>query len=207
MLGGKCMSADKVIIKSILSSLAAIALLVVFMLGALIGFFPSTMMELTYDLGMDGYSIHFAERAYDWSHDEYFIVHAMETAIGLKDTQKIEECGERLIQDDEFQTYCAMQNEKLPEGVTLTYEQYVFGQVCVAKYENGDKQGAVDRAFELTVGFPESNAVVAVLYEAFGDHDGETINLIREKMEQLDVDALSEEDKACFTAAFALTNG
>ncbi len=201
------MSMDKLIIKSVLSSLAAIGLLFVFMLISLISFFPSTMMELTYDLGMDGPSIHYAERAYDWSNDEYFIAHAMEVAIGIKDTQKIDSCGERFIADDEFESYCAKRNENLPEGVSLTYEQYVFGQVCVAKYKNGDKVGAVSRAFELTVGFPNSNAVVAVLYTAIGDRDTETINLIREKMEQLSTETLSVEEKAYFDEVFALTNG
>ncbi len=198
------MGVDKVIVKSILSTLAAIGLLFAFMLVSLISFFPATMMELTYDLGMDASSIHFAERAYDWSGNEKFIAHAMETAIGIKDTKKIEECGEKLIQDDKFQAYCAERNEKLGEDITLTYESYVFGQVYVAKYENGDKTEAVLLAFEKTVGFPEGNAVLAVTYRALLRADAETVNLIREKMEELNVDALSEEDKACFTAAWQL---
>ncbi len=198
------MGVDKVIVKSFLSTLAAIALLCAFMLVSLVGFFPATMMELTYDLGMDAFSIHFAERAYDWSGNEKYIAHAMETAIGLKDTQKIEECGERLIQDDKFLEYCAERNEQLGGGIALTYESYVFGQVCVAKYENGDKTEAVTLAFERTVGFPEGNAVLVVLYRALVAGDAETVNLIREKMGQLNVEALSEEDKACFTAALQL---
>ncbi len=200
------MGVDKVIIRSILSTLAAIALLFAFMLGALIGFFPSTMMEITYDLGMDASSIHFAERAYDWSGDKYFIAHAMETAIGMKDTAKIEECGERLIADAEFEAYCEFQNERLPEGVELTYKEYVYGQVCVAKYENGEKEDAVNCAFAWTEGFPSNNAVVAVLYTAIGDGDAPTINLIREKMGQLE-ETLSDAEKAYFDEVFALTNG
>lgn len=199
------MGADKVILRAFLSTLTAIVLLFAFMLGMLVGFYPSTMMEITYDLGMDGSSIRFAERAYDWSDDEYFMAHAMEVAIGMGDTEKIEACGEKFIADDEFAEYCAKQNEKIPEEVELTYEQYVYGQVCVAKYENGNKTGAVERAFELLKGFPKDNAVAAVLYTALGDRDLETINLIREKMGQLQTDTLSSQEKAEFDRVFALT--
>lgn len=201
------MGVDKVIVRTFLNTLAAIVLLFGFMMLMLIAFYPSTMMELTYNLGMDASSIRYAERAYDWSKDEYFIVHAMETAIGMKDTEKIETCGEKFIADENFGAYCAAQNEKLPENVTLTYEQYVYGQVCVAKYENGDKAGAVARAFELTIGFPSNNAVVAVLYTSMADGDVTTINLIREKMEQLDTRTFSVNEKAYFDEVFALTNG
>ena len=201
------MSVDKVIIRTFLSTLAAIALLFGIMLLALVAFFPSTMMELTYNLGMDASSIRYAERAYDWHKDEYFIAHAMETAIGMKDTEKIEKCGERFIADEKFDEYCAAQNKRLPESVTLTYEQYVYGQVCVAKYENGDKVDAVARAFELTVGFPQNNAVVAVLYTAIADGDTTTIQWIREKMNGLNPQTFSASEKAYFDEVFALTNG
>ena len=83
------MRVDKVILRAFLSTFTAIILLLAFMLVALIGLYPSTMMEITYDLGMDASSIRYAERAYDWSKDEYFIANAMEMAIGLKDYEKI----------------------------------------------------------------------------------------------------------------------
>ena len=54
------MSVDKVIIRTFLSTLAAIALLFGIMLLALVAFFPSTMMELTYNLGLDASSIRYA---------------------------------------------------------------------------------------------------------------------------------------------------
>ena len=200
------MGVDKVILRSILSTLAAIILLFAFMLGMLIGLYPSTMMEITYDLGMDSSSIGFAERAYDWSDDEYFMAYAMEVAIGMSDTEKIEVCGEKLIRDEDFASYCAKENERIsndlvdgsfqkycvdnevefPTDVTaMGYEEYVYGQVCVAKYENGNKTGAVELAFEnVAEDFPQYNAVVAVLYTALGDNDATTVSQIKGKMEQ-----------------------
>lgn len=202
------MGVDRVILRSFLSTLAAIVLLFAFMLVALIGLYPSTMMEITYDLGMDASSIRYAERAYDWSGDEYFMAYAIEVAIGSGNTKKIESCGEQLIADDDFAAYYAKRNEKLPDEVDMTYEQYVYGQVCVAKYKNGKKEDAVNKAFDWTgtKSFPKNNAVIAVLYSALSKRDADTINLIKGKMEQLQTEALSQDEKAEFDRVFALTN-
>ncbi len=200
------MGVDRIILRSFLSTLAAIVLLFAFMLVALIGLYPSTMMEITYDLGMDASSIRYAERAYEWSGDEYFMAYAMEVAIGSADTKKIESCGEKLISDGDFAAYYAKRNEKLPQD-SMTYEQYVYGQVCVAKYENGKKEDAVNKAFDWTGtdGFPKNNAVIAVLYSALSDGDTNTINLIKGKMEQLQTATFSPDEKAEFDRVFALT--
>ena len=201
------MGVDRVILRSFLSTLAAIVLLFAFMLVALIGLYPSTMMEITYDLGMDASSIRYAERAYDWSGDEYFMAYAMEVAIGSENMRKIESCGERLIEDDDFAAYYAKRNEKLPED-SMTYDQYIYGQVCVAKYKNGKKEDAVNKAFEWTGtnSFPKNNAVIAVLYSALSGRDADTINLIKGKMEQMQTESLSQNEKAEFDRVFALTN-
>ena len=198
------MRVNEMIIKSILTTLGAIALLFAFMLVMLIGLFPSTMMEITYDLGMDASSIRYAERAYDWSNDEYFMAHAMEVAIGMKNVEKIDECGEKLISDGEFSDYCTRKNQSLPAGVTMTYEQYVYGQVCVAKYKSGKKIEAVNRAVELLVGFPENNALVAVLYSALAQGDMETIVLINEKMVALDVSSFTIEEQTYYQSILSL---
>lgn len=203
------MGVDKVILRAFLSTLAAIVLLFAFMLLALIGIYPSTMMEITYNLGMDSSSIKYAERAYKRSDDVYYIAYATEVAIGMDDHEKIESCGEKFIADEEFASYCEEKNGSLPDSVTMTYDQYVYGQVCVAKYEQDKKTEAVERAFELTGdAFPQNNAVVAVLYTAIGDRDETTVTLIEGKMKQKQAQGtLSEGDKAYFEQVLALTNG
>ena len=189
------MKVDKLVIQSIISTLGAIAILFAFMVLSLICFFPSTMMEITYDLGLDESSIGYAERAYDWSGDEYFIAYAMEVAVGIKDTEKIDACGEKLIADSEFAQYCQLKNQSLPEGITLTYEQYVYGQVCVAKYKNGQKTEAVERAVQLLEGFPKDNALVAVLYSALAKGDVATISSIEVEMLKLNRSGFTQEEK------------
>lgn len=204
------MSVDKVILKAFLNTLAAIALLFVFMLGALVAVYPETMMEITYDMGMDSPCIWFAERAYIRHNDIDDMVLAMEVAIGDNNYKKVVSCGEKVIQDDEFEKLCETKDEQTVasvEGIENaaallerlgTYEQYVYGRVCSAKYSLGDKEAAVERAFELTVGFPRNNAVVAVLSDAMLASDTETLADIQGKMNEMQSGDWQESERIYF---------
>ena len=200
------MGVDKVILRAFLNTLAAIGILILFLFTALCTFYPSTMMKLTYDLGMESASIHFAERAYKASDDIYYIAYATEVAIGEGKDGKIDSCGERFIEDDSFEAYCAAKNEEF--GVSVedgnTYEQYIYGQVCIAKYNCGDKQEAVDSAFAwIGTSFKKNNAVVAVLITALQAGDVETAQMIKGKMEQMQ-ESVSEADRAYFERTLGL---
>ncbi len=199
------MNVDKVILKAVLSSLAAIAALFVFLFTALIIFYPSTMMKFTYDMGMDKSSISYAMRVYKRTDEIYYIAHATETAIGIGNEEKILKCGELFIADEEFAAYCAEKNENKPETTTGTYQQYIYGQVCVSEYSLGKKTQAVDRAFGyIGNAFPVQTAVAAVLINALVKGDIQTVELIKGKMEQMQVASLSETDKAYYAEIIAL---
>ena len=192
------MSVDKVILRAVLSTLAAIVLLFGFMFTVLITVYPSTMMGFTYSLGMETSSIRYAERAYKRSDDVYYIAHATQTAIEIENYKKINSCGMKLIADDEFVAFCAEKNAKNEERAG-DYEQYIYGQVCVAKYKLGEKQAAVENAFSFTEEneFPINNAIVAVLITSLRAEDGETVDLIEGKLKER-TGTLSESDKAYF---------
>lgn len=191
------MRLDKVIVKAALSTLGAILVLLIIMLGALSLIFPQTMMEFTYTLGMDGACIHFANRSYDASGDVYYIAYAFETAVGADDYANVDACGEKLIADeDEFDAYCLERTSKFPEGVTGTYADYVYRQVCTAKYRCGNSQGALDRALQLCGegAFGRNNALVSVIVAAIGQQDKATVTAAIEKMQAIDKTILTEAD-------------
>jgi hypothetical protein len=200
------MSVDKIILRAFFTTLASIAILFLFMLTALVCVYPQTMMKITYNLGMENASIWFAEISYDRSDDIYYIAYATEVAIGQQDYKKIESCGDLLIKDDDFKDLCANKNKNMPQSAGMTYEQYVYGQVCIAQYERAHKAEAVDRAFASLAAsvdgyaFPKYNAVVAVLITALQKGDGATANLITEKMQQMQV---CSEDQSYFDEILA----
>lgn len=179
------MGVDKVILKAFLSTLAAALLLTVILIGGLALIFPQSMMEISYDLGMERTSVFFAEASYSRTDDVYYIAYATEVAIEDNNTEKVIECGQQFISDEGFAAYCAEKNQGVSEDVA-GYDQYIYGKVCIAKYESGDKQGAVALAFEgLGNAFPKNNAVVAVLVRALKAEDNATVTMIKGKMEQL----------------------
>ena len=165
------------------------------------------MMHITYDLGLDGASIRYAKRAYDYTSDVAFIAFATEVAIGVNDYAQIETCGEELIADEDFNAHCAQKNALIASDGG--YEQYVFAQVCVAKYRQGEKTEAIDKAFALVAsGFPKNNAVAAVLLTARSQGDVDTVRTVKEKMNKMNADAFSASDQAYFKALLeALAKG
>ncbi len=174
------MGVDKVALRAFLSTLAAIGILLVFMIVTLCAVFPSTMMEMTYNVGMESASIHFAERAYKGSDDIYFIAYATEVSIEQDKDKKIISCGERFIEDERFDEYCSLKGEN--------YQQFIYGQVCVATYNQGKKEEAVELAYSSLEGrFPKGNALVAVLIASQEQKDTATIQTIREKLNTLNV--------------------
>ena len=178
------MSVDKVILRAFLSTLLAIVILLSFMFLALIAIFPQTMMEITYNMGMESSSIYFAEDAYKRTDDVGYIAYATEVAILDDNTGKIIKCGEKFINDAGFEDYCVKKDEEV--DVETSYKQYVYGKVCVAMYEKGKKEEAVARAFEL-IGktFPHNNAVVALIVTANRAQDVATLDMIKGKMNEL----------------------
>ena len=198
------MSTDKIILKTILNTLLSILILIVFMLGMLIAFFPSTMMGITYSFGMDGASIYFAERSYNNSGDIYFISYATEVAIGSDDYVKIESCGERFIDDSGFDAYCTARNQEIG-NVGGTYEQYVYVNVCLAKYETIGGVKAAESAIAWTEGFAPNNPMAAVLFTALEKGDAATISILRAEMEARQA-ALSAADAEYFNGVYSLLN-
>ncbi len=192
------MRVDKVILRAALSTLAAILVLFAFMILSLTYIFPSTMMGITYDLGMDGASITCAKRAYERADEVYYIGFATEVAILVEDFEEIDECGSKLIKNENFTAYCEEKNGELGSGVNGSYGQYVYGQVSIAQYRLAKKTTAVETAFEgVGNSFPKNNAVVALTLTAKAENDGETLNRIQAKMNEL-ADGLSGEDKTYF---------
>ena len=201
------MRVDKVILRAALSTIAAILGLIVFAICALAVIYPSTMMEITYDLGMDKLSIANAKQAYKRSGEIYYAAFAMEVAISIDDYERIQSCGELMADDDEFVAYCKDKDEKMNLGDTGSYEQYIYGQICLAVYRQGDEEQAVDKAFAYLDGtFPMNNALVTILVTAMVENDDATVEYVEEKMTETQA-TVSAQDKAYFEQTLAFARG
>ena len=174
------MRADKVILRTILTTFLSVVVLFGTMLLMLYLFFPGTLMGITYDLGMEESSMNNARRAYNRTDDVYYIATAFETATEVEDVERIEEYGQLLIKDNEFADYCELRNGKIDKNeISITYEQYVYGQVVMSQYSQGKKGLAIDTAFHCLEGEFVKNDPKAILYlTAIQVKDVETITAI-----------------------------
>ena len=192
------MGFNKIILKAVLSTFAAVLILCGALVLSLMYIYPATMMQLSYDLGLDEASIQYANTAYDRSGEKeiYYIAFATEVAIGLKDNEEIEVCAEKLIQNSEFTAYCAEKDESI--NAQGQYAQYYYGQLYAAKYKNGKTQEAIDGAFaSLCGGFPANNAVGVVLLSALNASDIQSVEKISQMLDAASIDeaALSDAEK------------
>ena len=196
---------DKVVLRTALSTLAAILALFGVMLLLLCFLYPSTMMQLTYDLGMEQASMKYAERAYNRTDDVYYAAFGFETAIGENDDTNVEKFGLLMLaEDEEFFTYCESRNETL-DTTKITYDQYAYGQLSVAQYRLNKKTEAVETAFSgLNGTFKRNNAVVALLLQALAAQDVDTIVFIRENMEDLQGTLGTDAEEAYLLDALSL---
>ena len=209
------MSVEKIILRSFLSTLAAIVTLLVFMVGMLVAVYPETMMNISYDMGMEKSSVWFAERAYK-RHDKIETI-AFATTVAIEENMygKIIVCGEKMIRDDEFAGYCEAKNDAnaekygnqtvdgTPDGIKIVdvlgdYDQFIYAQISIAKYKTGDKAGAMKRAIELTVDFPRNNALACLLLEADSDGEVTLVNELLLEMERRYSDEWEDGDKAYY---------
>ena len=180
------MRVDKVILKAALSTLAAIAILCVLLVLTMCFLFPQTMMEVTYGWGMNEASIYFASVSYNRSGEAHYAAFATEAAIGANYDSATEYYGELLLADDGFAAYAQRRDDALPEDATMTYCQYIQGQVCVAKYDQGKKTEAVDLAFEYVgQAFPKGNPAALVYLTALIAEDSATADQAYAKMQGL----------------------
>ena len=183
------MGFNKIIVKAILSTLAAIAILCAALLLSLVYLYPSTMMQLSYNLGMDQASVQYAYTAYERSggKDIYYIAFATEVSIGMGDSASIETYASELVSNDNFQAYCAEKDKT--SNVAGEYAQYYYGQLYLAQYKNGKHSEAVNGAFSsLNGGFPANNAVGVVLLAAINASDVNSIQQISQKLATASID-------------------
>ncbi len=184
---------DKVILKAVFSTLMAIIVLCGVMTAALVFIYPSTMMGLAYDVGLDNASAWFAGRAYNQLDNVYYIAFATEVSIGTGDMEKIDEYGSKFILDESFGEYCSRMDEQT-SGIGNSYAQYVYGQVCMAKYRLGKGEEAVELSFSINEDcFPPKNAAAAVLLIALQRNGQEDLPFIENILARLKV--LQEEQK------------
>lgn len=193
---------DKIVLKSVISTLCAIAILCGVAFGLAAWLYPSTMMKISYAVGNDVGAMRYAYRAYEATDELYYVAFATEVAIGMDEPKDVEYYADKFVSESEkFDAYCAEIDKKngYQDG---QYKRYVCGRLVVAKYELGEVEEAKTYAFStLNGGFAENNAVVALLFAALQKNDVNTVKGLVDDLKTLTV--TGEKDVAYLNSLLA----
>ena len=209
------MRIDKLIWKTVVSTLIATLVLLTAMFGILSLFFPQTMMKITYSMGMDKASVDFSATAYERFGVVDYAAYGADVALLSNLHTQAEDCLERLLADEEFESYCEKKNEALTgENRNTTMQAYYRRQLCLSIFWQGDGERAVSRSLELMGdSFAEGNPLIEVIrYARLSGSDGEaTIRNAYGKMSEIRsseaYERYSATDKAYFDQIFAVVDG
>ena len=209
------MRMDKLIWKTVISTLVSALVLLFAMFGILSLFFPQTMMKITYTMGMDKASVNFSATAYERFGVVDYVGYGADVALGANLHQQAEAALEKLLADDEFESYCNKKNESLDgEQVNTTLQAYYRRQLCLSIFWQGDGERAVNRSLELMGNsFTAGNPLVEVIrYARMSEADGEsTLRTAYTKLSEIKNGEVygrySAADKAYFDQVFAAVGG
>lgn len=171
---------SKLILKTALTTIAAILLLFAITFGVLSLAFPATMVNICLDMNLTGMASGYAVMVYDRTGNVSDLALAAECAIYAQEDKQLISCMERLEQDEEWKSYLA-EREESDEG----YEQYLYGQYAVALYHQDQKEEAVRVALDASGylhAFPKNNAVIALAVEAIAAHDSAVCKALWERL-------------------------
>ncbi|MBR2341629.1 MAG: hypothetical protein IKA72_04405 [Clostridia bacterium] len=179
------MKIDKVIVRTIVNTLCAIAILIISALLFASFIFPSTMMGISYKLGNDSGAMKYAYTSYSRTKEVVYIAYATEVAFGVDSDEDIVYYGEQFVADENFDDYC-LQIDLQSETEQGAYRQYVYGRLVISEYSLNEKDKAFSYALD-AIGdkFVKNNALVALLFESMVAGDGVTVDKVVSKMREL----------------------
>ncbi len=182
---------NNIIVKTALKTLLALIIAAILAFGVASLGFPAQMATLFENMRAYNFAAGYASLAYNYSGRTEDLARCVDDSILAEDHTNIINYGGELVARDDFSEYAAertaSERENLPEGLKDKYDYYnvIYGNIARAKYESGDKDGALATAkesMEQLSGFPVNNALAALAVTAHSDKPfaEELYNAVRE---------------------------
>lgn len=147
----------KIIIKTALSTLGIVAGCAVIVFAILSLGFPGTLCGWCEQLGNYGFAVRYASLYYSYTGDVADLARCVEDSILSENDGDITEYCAKLVDDEEFESYCALRDEEINgsiagdddfQDITFSYRQYVYGWLAGAHYRGGNTELALGCAIE-----------------------------------------------------------
>lgn len=177
---------QKIILKSALITLAAIALAALTVFSMWILCAPQTMATSCEKTGNYSFAVTCANLRYSYTKSAYDLSRCVDDSILDGNDKLVVKYGEKLIAHDKFSEVCKSKSAELSESlkVKFDYRSHVCGNVAYSQFKRGDLSEAVKTAqksgteagfIKLTVAVSESGtdaqkkALYDLIYDTYGD--------------------------------------
>lgn len=181
----------KIILKTALKTLAALAAALVIGLTILFLGFPQHMATFAERTGDYNTATAFSSLRYKYTGDTDDLARTVRDAIFAGNDKKTVKYGDKLILKTDFDEYCAEQNEYLStteaQDYAGDYKQFICGSLASAKYRRGDAEGAIKVALDAVssvTDFTYGNALAALSVEVIKKDDAETARKLLPEVEK-----------------------
>ncbi len=165
----------KLIIKTIAFSLGILIALASLFYLVLALSSPKTLGDFYFRTGSEKLAIKYYEKAYEKSDDIDDLSVLVERSIVLKKHEQVKKYGFELINSTNYGEFAKTKGDG--------YDYYVVGSISKSLYILGEKNSAIDVAFNLTADYLEINPIRVLISEALGKSDKQTISVILSKLE------------------------
>lgn len=189
----------KVILKTALKTLLAVAFAALVAFGIASLGFPSEMATLCEGTGNYSMATGYSSLAYAYSNKAEDLNRCFANGLHAKNDGSIIKYGDKLVKDERFKEICEANSKTVPTPnggeVKIDYKQYVYGNLACAKYRQKDKDGAfscADEGMNGLDGFPVNNALAVLSLQVIESGDGETAKLLLEKINKFTPKAAEE---------------
>lgn len=141
---------NKIILKTALITVAALAVIAAAVFSLWLVCSPSTMAGACERTGNYPLAITCADLSYKYSNDIGDLARCAENSVRAGDDRLIALYGEKLIVDESFEELCS-EKDKLISGsdyaqYTSAYKTYICGHVAAAEYRSGKLEKAIEAA-------------------------------------------------------------
>ena len=127
--------------------------------------FPKSMATLFENMGAYSFATGYASLAYKYSGTVENLARCVDDSVFGEDEPNIVNFGNKLVKHSDFLNY----SQKRTDESGIDYFHFVYSNLAVAKYGQGDKKGALETAktsMQDVSDFPVNNALAALAIRA-----------------------------------------
>lgn len=169
--------------------------------------FPQHMATATESIGNYSLAVKYADLHYKYTNSCADLARCFDDSVLLGDDAYIIKYGEKLVENENYQSVCAKRNES--EGGSYNYDNWVKSKLCISLYNTGKRAEAIDRALDYngTSSFVYGNPLMSLAVRIKSQADAEGAEAFLKALQFENITPVDATEKEYFEQVKQLMNG